>query len=252
MFPIIWKYKMLTIGGYGVMLGLGFYIGFLLSEREFRIRNLDPELAYKLLLTVIPCGIIGAKIFHILDNMNAFLQAPMDMIFSGAGLSAYGGFVLALFAAALVIRINKSSILHIFDTVTPALALGYGIGRLGCHVAGDGCYGIETASILGMAYPNGIVPSSVAVYPTPLFESIVSLIIAGVLMKLRKKEFNTGTLFFIYLILNGISRFGVEFIRTNPRILAGLSQAQLIAMGFFITGILGLIMLTRTNQKTTI
>ena len=242
---------MLTIGGYGVMLGLGFYIGFLLSEREFRIKNIDPELAYKLLLTVIPCGIIGAKLFHILDNMNSFLQAPMDMIFSGAGLSAYGGFVLALLAAALVIKLNKNNILLIFDTVAPALALGYGIGRLGCHVAGDGCYGIETASFLGMAYPNGIVPSSVPVFPTPLFESIVSLIIAAALMKLRKREFKIGTIFFIYLILNGISRFSVEFIRTNPRIIAGLSQAQLIAIGFFLTGVLGLILLRKTSSETT-
>lgn len=241
---------MLTIGGYGVMLGLGFYMAFLLVEREMRYKNIDPELAYKLLLTVIPCGIIGAKLFHILDNLDTFFQSPMDMIFSGAGLSAYGGFVLALLAAAIVIKINNNSILEIFDIAAPAMAIGYGIGRIGCHVAGDGCYGIETSSFLGMAYPNGIVPVSAAVFPTPLFESLASLVFAVILLKLRKREFKIGVIFFLYLLLNGIARFTVEFIRTNPRILAGLSQAQLIAIGFFLTGVLGLVLLRKNRLDT--
>lgn len=248
MFPIIWKYQMLTIGGYGVMLGLGFYLGFLLGEREFRLRGIDPELAYKLLLTVIPSAIIGAKLFHILDNLDSFFNAPMDMIFSGAGLSAYGGFILALVAAAILIRINGYDILEVFDASSPTLAFGYGVGRLGCHVAGDGCYGIATSSIFGMAYPNGIVPTSVEVFPTPLFESLLSFIFAAVLLNIRKKDTAKGTIFFIYLVMNGLARFSVEFIRLNPRILGSLTQAQLIAIGFMLTGILGLFLLKRRSS----
>ncbi len=241
MYPIIFKYKMLTIGGYGIMLGIAFYSAFLLLEREFKHKEIDADLAYRILLTIIPCGIIGAKLFHIFDNIDIFLRDPMGMIFSGSGLSVYGGFVIALLASAVVIKKSGENILQIFDLASPAMALGYGIGRMGCHVAGDGCYGIRTSSFLGTPYPNGIVPTTAEVFPTPLFESFISLMIVILLLKLRKKELQSGKIFFIYLILNGIARFSVEFIRLNPDVAFGLSQAQIVAFFFFATGIIGLV-----------
>jgi phosphatidylglycerol:prolipoprotein diacylglycerol transferase len=245
MYPILFSYKFINIGTYGIMLGLAFYLAFLFTERELKLRDKDPELAYKLLLVIIPSAIVGSKLFNIFESWDEFLRDPMGMIFSGAGLAVYGGLVFSLAASIFVIKKNKEKVLEIFDLTAPAIALGYAVGRIGCHVSGDGCYGIPTSSFLGTAYPNGIVPTSVNVYPTPLFESFVSFLFFAFLLKLRKKEMPTGKLFFIYLILNGIARFLVEFIRLNPKELLGLTQAQIIAVLLVMTGILGWIMVER-------
>jgi len=247
MYPILFNYKIITIGTYGLLLGTAFYLAFLLTERELRVRGKDPDLAYKLLIAIIPSAIIGAKIFHILDNLKEFGKDPAGMIFSSAGLSVYGGFLLSFIVAAVIIKKNNENILEIFDLTTAPMALGYGIGRLGCHASGDGCYGILTDSIFGMAYPNGLVPISSTVYPTPLMESFVSLLFFLVILQLRKRDIKTGILFFIYLTVSGASRFMVEFIRRNPEAFWGLTQAQVIAVLFIITGIAGIVYL---NKRT--
>lgn len=249
MYPILFEYKLITIGSYGLLLGMAFYLGFLLAEREFKIQGLDPDVAYKLLIAIIPSAIIGAKLFHIIDNFNEFLASPKDMLLSGAGLSVYGGFLLSFIVAIIIIKKEKQSILQIFDIASLSMALGYGIGRLGCHVSGDGCYGIASDSIFAVSYPGGIVPSTAAVYPTPLFESALSFIFFFILLQLRTKEIKTGSLFFIYLALNGTARFLIEFIRLNPVVNLGLTQAQLVALLFITTGIAGLVLLNRQVQK---
>ena len=245
MYPILFEYKLITIGSYGLLLGIAFYLGFLFAEREFKINGLDPDIAYKLLIAIIPSAIIGAKLFHIIDNFGEFLMAPGDMILSGAGLAVYGGMLLSFIVAIIIIKKEKQDILKIFDIASPAMALGYGIGRLGCHVSGDGCYGITSDSIFAVSYPGGIVPVTATVYPTPLFESTLSFIFFFILLQLRTKNLKTGTLFFIYLALNGTARFLIEFIRLNPVTNFGLTQAQLVALLFIITGIAGLILLNR-------
>jgi phosphatidylglycerol:prolipoprotein diacylglycerol transferase len=249
MYPILFKYKFLEIGSYGVMLGLAFYCGFLLLEREFKRNDKDPELAYKILLTSIICGIFGAKLFHILDNFSDFLVNPRAMIFSGSGLSVYGGLVLALIACYFLVKANKEDYLELADMTAPILAVGYFLGRIGCHVSGDGCYGITTDSIFATTYPNGLSPISSGVFPTPLFESFLSFIFAGLMLNLRKVKLPKGTVFFAYLALNGITRFFIEFIRTNPKIAAGLTQAQFVGIGLFIFSASGIIYNRYKQQK---
>ncbi|MFH0974479.1 MAG: prolipoprotein diacylglyceryl transferase [Spirochaetota bacterium] len=240
MFPVLFQYKFITIGGYGIMLGLGFYLSFLLLEREYKLRNINPELAYRILLVAIPGGIVGSKIFHILDHLNDFAADPLGMLFSGAGLSAFGGYILSFLLAFFVIRKSKESVLNIFDASSPSMALGYCFGRFGCHIAGDGCFGKETAGIFATPYPNGLVPSSITVYPTPLFEVFFSFIAVGILLNLRKKNLATGKLFSAFLILSGLPRFLVEFIRINPQVFFdALSQAQVIGIIFVICGLAG-------------
>lgn len=250
MYPILFNYKFINIGTYGILLGLAFYLAFLLLERELILRRKDPELAYKLLLLIIPSAIVGAKIFHIFENMSDFLRDPKGMIFSGAGLSVQGGFILAFLLSMILIKKNKESILEIFDITVPSVAMAYGIGRIGCHVSGDGCYGAETTSFLGTPYPNGIVPTSLMVFPTPLIESFCSFAIFIILMKLRKFEWPAGKLFFIYCILNGVPRFMIEFIRLNPKVVFGMTQAQIIAILFIITGTIGLFLVQKRAQTS--
>ncbi|MCL1911229.1 MAG: prolipoprotein diacylglyceryl transferase [Leptospirales bacterium] len=250
MYPIIFQYKALTIGGYGIMLGLAFYTAFLLLEREFKLKGINPELAYKLLLVIIPSAIIGAKLFHVIDYFDEFLQDPLGMLISGSGLTVYGGYIAAILASLFVIKKSKQNIPWICDLTAAPIALGYAIGRLGCHVAGDGCYGILAGnSFLGMSYPNGLAPSTEPVYPTSLLESLVSFVIFAALMRLRKKELPHGLLFSLYILLNGTARFFVEFIRVNPKAALSLTQAQIIAMLFFITGALGIFLAIRASKN---
>jgi phosphatidylglycerol:prolipoprotein diacylglycerol transferase len=249
MYPIIFSYKFINIGTYGIMLGLAFYMAFLLTERELNLRGKDPEFAYKLLLVIIPSAIVGAKIFNIIENPAEFMRDPKGMIFSGAGLSVWGGFIFAFLMSMILIKKSKENILEIFDITSAPMALGYGLGRIGCHVSGDGCYGMATSSFFGTAYPNGIVPSSIPVYPAPLFESFVSFMILVLLMKLRKREMPVGKLFFIYCILSGAARFTVEFIRLNPVAVFGLTHAQITALLFIGTGVLGWILVEKKHAN---
>ena len=250
MYPILFNYKFITIGGYGLMLGIGFYGAFMLMERELRLNGMNPELAYKILLGAIPSGIVGSKLFHILEHTDQFIMNPMEMIFSGAGLSAYGGFIMAFIVSFFIIKFSKEGILKVFDMAAVPMAFGYALGRFGCHVAGDGDYGVITATFWGTAYPNGIVPSSADVFPTPLFEVFFSFLVLGFLLHLRKRELKTGQLFFIYLVLNGIPRFLVEFIRLNPKIALSMTQAQIVSILFILTGILGVALLQMKGKKT--
>ena len=249
MYPILFSYKIITIGSYGVMLGLAFYMAFLSTERELKLRNKDPELAYKVLLTIIPSAIVGAKMFHILENLSEFFKDPFGMLFSGAGLSVYGGFILAFILAIIVIKKNNEKVLVIYDVTTPPMAIGYAVGRMGCHFSGDGCYGIATSSFFGTPYPNGIVPTSSYVLPTPMFESFISMLFFIVVLKIRKRDMPDGKLFFIYLILNGSARFSMEFLRLNPKVIMDITQAQIIAILFILTGILGWILVERKSRS---
>lgn len=250
MYPILFNYKIITIGGYGLMLGIGFYGAFMLLERELKLNSMNPELAYRILLGAIPSGIIGSKLFHIFEHMDQFLISPMEMIFSGAGLSAYGGFILAFIVSFIIIKYSKENVLKVFDLAAVPMAFGYAMGRFGCHVAGDGDYGVITTTFWGTAYPNGIVPTTAEVFPTPLFEVFFSFLVLAFLLHMRKRIAPDGRIFFIYLILSGIPRFLVEFIRLNPKAALNMTQAQIISILFILTGIIGIVLINMKNRKT--
>jgi phosphatidylglycerol:prolipoprotein diacylglycerol transferase len=190
------------------------------------------------------------------------------MAFNPGGLTFFGGLIVAIFAVWIYARRKKIPFLVIADTAAPALALAYGIGRIGCHLAGDGDYGFPTDLPWGTNYENGTVPPSIAfqnfdiannypggvvpndtpLHPTPIYEFIMGVIIFSVLWKLRKKVWIDGKLFALYLIFAGAARFSVEFIRLNPRLMFGLSEAQLISVFLIITGTGGFIYFTKNTS----
>ena len=118
-----------------------------------------------------------------------------------------------------------------------ALAIGYGIGRIGCQLAGDGDYGVATDLPWGMAYPNGVVPTLEKVHPAPVYETLLGLAIFAILWRLRLRFEKPGQLFSLYLVLAGAARFAVEIIRLNPDVVWGLSAAQLISLVMIAAGI---------------
>ncbi len=261
MYPELFNIGPFTVYSYGLMLGTAFIVGSFLLTKEFERKKLNPNFATEITFICIIFGIAGAKLFHIIENLDSFFHAPFEMIFSGGGLTFYGGFILVVVAVFIYLKRKKIPFLYIADAAAPALAIAYGIGRIGCHLAGDGDYGNPTnlpwgtnyengtvppsvmfrGSEIAAQYPGGVVPDNTPLHPTPIYEFLVAGLIFFALWKYRKKIVPDGQLFMLYLILSGTARLLVEFIRLNPRIFIGLSEAQLIASGLIIAGIGGLI-----------
>ena len=169
----------------------------------------------------------GARLLFIVEEWQGFLAAPMNYILTGAGFTWYGGLFGGVAAVSWVLRKNKIPWLVGADMTVPALALAYGVGRLGCHFAGDGDWGAVTTVPWGVAYTKAIVgwadpttgipyASGVVVHPTPIYEFLQGLFVFAILWSLRKKGLAVGTITWLYLILAGLMRFIVEFWRINP------------------------------------
>lgn len=271
MYPELFKIGPLTVYSYGLMLGIAFIVASYLLSLELKRKNLNPNLASNITMLAIIFGIIGAKLFHLVENWEYFLRAPFEMMFSAAGLTFYGGFILATVIIIYYLKRKKVKVLKVTDAAAPGLMLGYGIARIGCHLSGDGDYGIPTNLPWAMSYEkgtyppsvafrdfpeivekygvNGVVPDNIPVHPAPLYETLAAVILFLILWKLRKKIQPDGKLFMIYLIFSGSERMLVEFIRINPRILFGLSEAQLISILLIMIGIAGIFILNRKHAK---
>jgi phosphatidylglycerol:prolipoprotein diacylglycerol transferase len=266
MYPRLFHIGPFTVYSYGLMLGIAFIAASYFLSKEFERRKMDPNLSTEITLIAIIFGIIGAKIFSLFENWSAFSADPFGEIFSPGGLTFYGGFLLAALAIYITIKRKKIPFLVIADAVAPSLALAYGIGRIGCQLAGDGDYGIPTnlpwgtnyengtvppsyafrGTEIAKHYPNGIVPDNTPLHPTPVYEFIVAVIIFYLLYKLnRKTNWPDGKVFMYYLIMTGLARFLVEFIRINPQFLFGLTEAQVISIILMISGIIGLYYFSR-------
>jgi len=271
MYPELFKIGPFTVHSFGMMMAIGFIVASWLLTNELKRKGYDPTMGSTITLIAVIFGIAGSKILYLIEDWNRFVQDPLREAFSPGGLTWYGGFFLATFAIWIYVRRKKIPFLAICDAAAPSLMIGYGIARIGCHLAGDGDYGIPTDLPWGMIYSNGtyppaialrefpemvqkygmngIIPNDIRVHPAPLYEFIGSTFLFGLLWRLRKKEASNGKLFMIYLILYGIERFLVELIRLNPRLLFGLSEAQLISILLIISGIIGLKILSHDIRQ---
>jgi phosphatidylglycerol---prolipoprotein diacylglyceryl transferase len=232
---------------FGLMLWLAAVAAAILVDRGFRRAHIDADAVGIVAITVV-AGIVGAKIWHVLDTPADFREIGWRVLYDPAGFAWYGG--LAFGIAALVLQGWRAKIgaVRTLDLAAPAAAVGYGLGRIGCFLSGDGCYGIPTKLPWGMAFPHGIDPTTVPVHPTPLYEMAAALVIGWWLWRRGGKPHATGEILGQYLLLSGIARFLVEFIRRNPKVLWGLSNAQLASAGAALAGI-GLLAWTATRRS---
>ena len=202
-------------------------------------------------------GIIGARVFDILDNLDRFVADPISLILTRSGLSIYGGLCFGIAAGVIFLKRRSLPVIPMLDAAAPALMLGYGIGRLGCQIAGDGDWGITSNIALkpdwlptwvwAQTYDGnitGVVIAPPGVYPTPLYEIAMALAIFGVLWLLRLHRNRPGYLFSVYLLLAGFERLLIEKIRINPRYdVFGIhvTQAQSISFLLIIAGLAGVL-----------
>jgi prolipoprotein diacylglyceryl transferase len=222
-------------------------------------------------------GLIGAKLFDIFENWSDFLKHPSSYLLSPSGLTFYGGLICAALAIWLYAKKHRIGFWHLNDAAAPALMLAYGTGRIGCQVAGDGDWGIVNTSpkpyswlpdwMWAYNYPHNVneagvpIPGCVGkycnelnppVYPTPLYEIAVCLLLFALLWSLRKKLTTPGTMFALYLMLNGIERFFIEKIRVNTTMnLFGFqpTQAEVISTLLFLAGLVIWILQKRKERQ---
>lgn len=199
-------------------------------------------------------GLVGARLYHVLESPRELIADP-SLLISRFGFAWFGGFLGGFVALLFLARHFKIPTLEFMDLCSPAAAVGYAIGRIGCLLSGDGDYGKPTSWPWpwGMAFPHGVVPTTETcvqwgwpadcrVYPTPIYEFFTWIAIAGFLWRMGKKaaagERPMGEIFCAYLILTGAARFLIEFIRINPRSFFGLSNAQAASLASIVIGVI--------------
>ena len=193
-------------------------------------------------------GLIGARLYHVLESPRDLVADP-SMLYSRFGFAWFGGFIGGFIALFFLARHYRIPVLQFMDLCSPAAAVGYAIGRIGCLLSGDGDYGVPTKLPWGMSFPNGVVPTTERVHPTPFYEFLIWMLIAVVLWQMGKNALNgeaVGKVFSYYLILTGIARFLIEFIRINPRSFFGMSNAQTASL---VSILLGIVLLLRSKPQ---
>jgi phosphatidylglycerol:prolipoprotein diacylglycerol transferase len=225
----------LSLKTFGIAFALAFVAIGVVVARRLRELGRPVEWAYELTLACLVGGLVGARLYFIVQNYSDVKHDLLGNLFSGSGLVWYGGLLGGAIAVVGWARWRGILNLGLLDLAATPLALGYAIGRVGCQVSGDGDYGKHWDGPWAMAYPHGTVPTTHTVHPTPIYESVSMGLVAIVLWRLRDR-LRPGLLFALYLVLAGTERFLVEFIRRNHHVVGNLTAAQLESLGLMVVG----------------
>ena len=240
--PILFSILGIDIQTYGVSKALAALAAAVLVARAFERRGIDRSLAYPLVMWATVWGFAGAKVYYLLERLPNLTLHDLG----GMGFTWYGGLIAGAVAAVVMIRRWRLDLGVVAGAVAAPLSVAYAIGRLGCLVSGDGTYGRPTTLPWAMTFPNGVVSTNVPVHPTPLYEAIGALAIAGILWWLGRRA-GGPAVFAWYLVLSGAARLAVEFLRTNTPAVLGLTQPQLWALAGMVGGVALLAAATRRS-----
>jgi len=238
----------LTLQTFGICFGAGFLAAGALLARRLRELSKPVDWAYEIIFAGLAGGLVGSRLDYLVQNWDEVSDDLLGNVFSGSGLVWFGGVVGGTLGVLLWAHWRGFLGLRLLDLTAPALALGYAIGRVGCQLSGDGDYGVESDLPWAMAYPDGTVSTTEEVHPTPVYETLAMGLIALALWSLRDR-FRPGVLFALYLVLSGLERLLVEFIRRNDSVVAGLTFAQLVSVGMIAAGVVWLLRLGDLRQE---
>jgi len=233
------------------MVAVGLICAFFILRADFARRGVPADAEAIIGITGL-AGLVGSRLYHLLETPREFFADPWPQLFSTMGFAFAGAIIGGFLALIYLARRFRIPALLMLDAASPAAAIGYGIGRIGCLISGDGDYGKPTNMPWGMAFPNGIVPTTETcpqwgapadcrVHPTPIYELLAAVLIAWLLWRLGarllKKRAPDGIVFAAYLMLTGAARFLVEIIRINPRSFWGLTNAQAVGVISILAGV---------------
>ena len=249
MHPILFKIGPITIYTYGVLIATAFFLGLALAVRQARMEGEDLQKIMDLGFYILLSAVVGSRLLYIAVEFREYLSNPLRIfkVWEG-GLVFYGGFIMAMAVVIIYVKKNEMSLWKVGDILAPSVAIGQGVGRLGCFFAGC-CYGRETDVPWAVIFknPNTLAPMDVHLHPTQLYDSANGFIIFAALLILRKFKKFDGQLFWTYTLLYAVGRFIVEIFRGDERgfVTASLSTSQFIAIPLFAVSIVMLIKLKR-------
>ena len=254
MYPILFQIGPVTIYTYGFFVATGLMLGISLALIQAKKEGYDSQKILDGVFYIILAGIIGSRIFYVIQNLASYKDSPLNVfkLWEG-GLVFYGGFLLGIPVAWILIRRQGFSFLDFFDLFAPSMAIGQAVGRIGCFFAGC-CYGLPTQLPWGVTFthPQSLALKGIPLHPTQLYSSLACFIIFFILVSFRKHIRFTGQLFCLYLILHSGSRFTIEFFRGDPRPWfwnQTISLPQLISLFIFITAAFLYFYCKKTHQS---
>jgi len=229
--PVAFTIGSIEVRWYGIMVALG--ITALVLWMLWQVKKgakISYDTAFTAALVGIPSGVILARVLHVVDMWEYYIQNPGQII-GGGGLTAYGGVLGAALGVWIYSRFSRFQFGYFADVIAPGIILAQAIGRVGCTLNGC-CYGLETFLPWGVIYthPDSVCQVGAAVHPTQAYEIIWNLIVFGILIALKGRLKPYGSLFLVYLSLYSVWRLGSDFLRDGTPFLFGLHQAQVIAV----------------------
>lgn len=232
MYPVLFRIGSFEVTSFGAMVGVAAFVGLWLFRREL-LRSGLPADATDAGLAGVVGGLVGAKLLWTIEHAG---EAPLvSLLFARGGLSWYGGLVGGVGAGLAYIIARGWPVVPTLAAATPALAFGHLLGRIGCFLVGDD-YGRPTDLPWGIAFPEGLPPTTVPVHPTQLYEAIGLGLLGWLLLRWRRAHVPDAAVLGRYLALAGALRFAIEFLRVNERVALGLSVAHWASIGLMLAG----------------
>lgn len=243
MYPVLFRIGDFEITSFGVLVAVAAIVATLLFEREVRRSGL-PDAAVSAAMAGVIGGLVGAKVIWTIEFSGS---APItSLLFSRGGLSWFGGLIGGVGTGLWMLWRSRIPLLRGVSAATPALAIGHAIGRIGCFLVGDD-YGRPTDLPWGVAFPQGLPPTSVPVHPTQLYEAVCLVPLALLLMRWRRQGVADDVVIGRYCLGAGAIRFAIEFIRINRRLVGPLTLAHLISLTVMMIGV---VLMMRTRQAS--
>lgn len=239
-----------TVHGYGLMIAIGVLACVIMGTYRAKKKDMNPESVIDITIISVLLGFVGAKLLYVIVEFKTFLVDPFSVL-GGEGFVVYGGIIAGVLAAMVYCRIKKLVFLEYFDLLAPSIAIAQGFGRIGCFLAGC-CYGHVTDGPLGVMFPdNSLAPSGVKVLPTQMFSAAGDFLIMAILLVFARKSKHKGQVGAMYLLLYGVGRFMIEFLRGDERGgILGLSTSQFISI-FIVIFAVGMIAVVRRPKTET-
>lgn len=244
MHPIICTIGPFSVYSYGLMLVVAFFLSAWLICQEAKKRQINPDWIFNFLFTVFISGVIGARIFYVIENAGYYFKNPLEIIMlQYGGLSWFGGLIMGVVSGIIYLRKEKLGIYTILDLAAPFIALGQVLGRIGCLLNGC-CFG--KVSLYGIYFEA----HKSILLPTQIYSAVILLVIFIILRLLQNKPWQAGTIFFTYLFLYSIKRFFIEFLRAdNPIVFSGLTLFQILSILVFCVSLLKLRLLFKSKTS---
>ena len=245
MYPVLFKIGPFTIYSYGVCLALAFLICIFLIKKESKIYSLEAETIINFCFWLLISGIIGGRILYCLLNIHFYIKNPLEILMlHHGGLIWYGGLITATFIGILYLKKNHLPILKVADFISPYIALGHAVGRIGCFLNGC-CFG-KTSELWGIYFPV----HQARLIPSQLYSSFFLVVIFLVLRWFRTRPHKQGEIFAFYILFYSTMRFFIEFIRGDSKpLILGLTIFQIISLFLIFISIYALHYIKSTKRR---